>query len=597
MSDHKDSPDAVYALRLFCKFFIVLISLLLPIKFGSVLYTTTIETFPDSFLGWLISPWPTALLPLLSGTALLLTVVSFPLPCYRNKWWLLTIPWLAVVLLLLPALFNSTELERATLFIGNLLSAASLGMAGFIVLFNDKKFAHWLFISVICGAVLISLEAWYEVPGGGLEDALEFAEQQAEQGGYELPPEYRTRLLEKRASGPFVYPNSFAAHLILILPLSLITVWRYSSKLEPGHVSRWFCSALFLAVTVPALYWSGSRAALLALAGGIGAAFLLSRQSLKRKLLFIGIALLLAASGYLAVNKGRSVASAEARLDYWQTAVEIYLEHPVTGAGLGEFFPWYMRLLPEGAEKTRLPHNFFLLFVSEAGVLGFIAAMLLLSLPFWFTKIDKWREENHNAQGSAMIFALQSGLFAWLLHSLADFNLHIPGTLAMMALIIILLPTVIAKEETELPDSYRETGDKTGIGKNTILQKSLIILLAIVTLAGAWRLPGQHTYNELLRASQNPETGLDKIIRLTEQAARQLPLSPYPYITLSQKAEAEQAYTITEEALSQAVQRTPHRGALWEELAKVRKRLGMTEAAKEAGRNAERWQNRPADYN
>lgn len=580
-------------MRIASKSLLAVVIFLLPLKFGSVLYTTTIGIFPESTMAWLLSPWPPSLLPVLAGLALASVAIAFPFPPCRNKYWLPAAPWLIVTVLLLPALFKTAELDRGLLFLWNLLSAGTLGVAAMIVLADEKTFGHWILAAVICGTLFASLEAWYEIPGGGLEEALEYAEQQAEQGGYELPPEYRSRLREKRASGPFVYPNSLAAHLILVLPLGLAAVWRFGSKLEPGRISRWVCSILFLLITAPALYWSGSRAALLALAGGLGIAFLAGRRSFKRKVLFIGIAGMLAVGGYLAVNKGRSPASAEARLQYWRAAVEIFGEYPLTGAGLGEFFPWYMRLLPEGAEKTRLTHNFFLLFAAEAGITGIIAGITLLSVPFWLQRVPRKQSGQCCVESDLLLkFTLRAGLFAWLLHSLADFNIHIPGTVAMTAVLIPL--ALMLKDDGSVADNgyaagYAARHAETG-SSGQILRKSSILLLAVLSLCGGWQLPGQYNYNKAIRLSDDPQVSLDSVREIAEKAAQQLPFSPYPYVTLSQRAEAQGAYTIAETALSKAVQRVPHRGGLWEKLAKLRLRLGMEEAAESAEQKAAVWQ-------
>lgn len=67
--------------------------------------------------------------------------------------------------------------------------------------------------------------------------------------------------------------------------------------------------------------------------------------------------------------------SAEARVERFLTAFELWGDHPIFGGGIGSF-----GILYHGYEYSDYPHNIFLEFLSEQGIFGFIIFCLLLLL-------------------------------------------------------------------------------------------------------------------------------------------------------------------------------------------------------------------------
>ena len=239
--------------------FTALIIFLLPIKFGNVLYPGTIGLFPLSALEWVVTQWPPSLFPLLSGLSLISVVLTYPLPSLTKRLWLVPASWLVPLILSLPALGVSTEISRAAHFLWNLLATATLSAAVLIIIRYKRKFGAWVLLAVAAGSMLTAADAWYEVVGGGLEDTLAYMQEQAQITGVEISSGVRERLLEGRASGLFVYPNSLAAYLVMVIPIGVLAVWRLGKHFEPVSISRPLFAGVFLFVTIPALVWSGSR--------------------------------------------------------------------------------------------------------------------------------------------------------------------------------------------------------------------------------------------------------------------------------------------------------------------------------------------------
>lgn len=68
--------------------------------------------------------------------------------------------------------------------------------------------------------------------------------------------------------------------------------------------------------------------------------------------------------------------SAGSRLDYYQTAVELWQSAPLTGHGYGSF-----AVLNRGVDARHYPHNILLEVLSELGLVGFILLASLLAYP------------------------------------------------------------------------------------------------------------------------------------------------------------------------------------------------------------------------
>jgi len=173
-----------------------------------------------------------------------------------------------------------------------------------------------------------------------------------------------------------------------------------------GHQKKWiknFLHVVFLAIIIISLYI------------GIGAA--LDRFALDRLL-------------------------QEQRPLYWANTIGILSEFPIFGAGLGTFTSIY----PDFEQSGRLvriehAHNDYLEYLAELGVVGFL--LLLGGILFIFvTSFLVWRLRRYpQAKGLAL-----GGIIAViniLIHSIVDFNLHIPANMALFS-VVLSLTVVIA---------------------------------------------------------------------------------------------------------------------------------------------------------
>jgi O-antigen ligase len=233
--------------------------------------------------------------------------------------------------------------------------------------------------------------------------------------------------------GPYVNRNHFAGFVELILPLALV-------PLVLGRVrrERWPVVGLFAVVPIGALFLSVSRGGIVSF--GVELAVLAVAMMWQRtagKQLFAGAAVLLTALllvSWLGVGqllqRFSSFQSLEAtagkrasmRRDTWQ----IFLQHPVAGTGLGTLqivFPPYESLYD--GKIVNHTHNDYLEALAETGLLGGLCCAWFLGV-LLSESLKRLRHDNNSFAGTLQL----SGLVAcvgFLVHSLVDFNLHIPS--------------------------------------------------------------------------------------------------------------------------------------------------------------------------
>jgi hypothetical protein len=168
--------------------------------------------------------------------------------------------------------------------------------------------------------------------------------------------------------GTFTLANTLAAYLLLVLVPLAASAWSSASARV-----RWPALAL-IALGVAALAGTASKGAYLALAAAAGCAWWLLASGWRRwPPLALGAAALAALALAPHLRAGLE-ASAAVRWEYWQGALALIGEAPLSGHGLGGFASNALRVMPLSAEPTRVVHNEFL----EAWVDGGALAALLL---------------------------------------------------------------------------------------------------------------------------------------------------------------------------------------------------------------------------
>ncbi len=569
---------------LFSTFYIAAVILIAPFKFGSVVNTTGIGFYPQTGFAWIFSPWPPFLLPAVTGIALGLSMWSglsiFPRDFSRYKHLLLPIASLTIVSFI--GIIRTTEYDAAILFIWYLIAVLNFVLAVFIQLRNHPT-ARTLFLgSIAVGTVLLIVSGLNQVMYG-FDETRELAIRLAREENRQLTPDLLNRLNQTRVFATFTYPNNYAAHLILTLPITIYSTWSFARKFNPVRVSQMVLTTVMTATSMLVLTLSGSRGAVCSLFIATAAIILADRRIVRvlsdrsrRMIPFVAVCLIsIFGVAVFMVSKDRDFASIGARFDYYQAALKMFLHAPLLGVGLGEFFPWYMRLKPPGAEETRLVHNLFLNFLSQCGLFGGIAAGYFLLQPLLI--LNAVITEKLRAVSFPVSVAGLAGCLAWNIHSLTDFNIQIPGTV----LIASILPLLIIRTPHSQPEKLALRFIPGGV-------RVIFVGLVVIGLCCVIRIPGERSYQRFYSRVYE-EAALEDIIHEVQNIARLLPNSPYPWDLLGRIAIQKNNYPVAEMAFTEALQRTPHRASYSAYMSRCFLAKGDLKSAEESIAHALTW--------
>jgi O-antigen ligase len=251
---------------------------------------------------------------------------------------------------------------------------------------------------------------------------------------------YRELTLGGTFFGPYVNRNHFAGFIELTVPIGLaLIVFR-------GLRRDLLPLATLLAITpVAALVLSASRGGIISFAFGMAVLALLAwtRPSHEhRRVATLGVVALAALALVVWVGAGGAIERFSnrsggtpfgRRLSMARGAEQIFRDHPIIGSGLGTLvvvYPKYETVY-DGLVVEHV-HNDYMELLSETGLLGALCGVSFLVLLWREARKNFWAEQGYFSRG------LRAGAIAalscLLVHSLVDFNLHIPANAVLFLL-------------------------------------------------------------------------------------------------------------------------------------------------------------------
>ena len=187
-------------------------------------------------------------------------------------------------------------------------------------------------------------------------------------------------------------PNLIGTALVLLAPLVVSIAW------SAGGRRRWLGVALGVASAL-AIFVSGSRGAWLGVGVGVlvGLALYVTRPGYPRErvslrgwsarakahrrwVLPIGLAAVGAALFAPSLIRRLEQGGATLRFDLWQSALTIFAEYPLLGAGPGTWVQLKVAANPDGVPNLILPHahQLYVQAAAELGVVGLLAGAVLV---------------------------------------------------------------------------------------------------------------------------------------------------------------------------------------------------------------------------
>jgi O-antigen ligase len=261
--------------------------------------------------------------------------------------------------------------------------------------------------------------------------------------------------------GPYVNRNHFAGFVELVLPVALVPL--VMGKVRKEH---WFLVALFAVMPLGALFLAASRGGIISFAAEMAVLVLLMilRRAGGKHVLAGGVVLLVAflLVSWLGVQqileRFSSLQSLEVsvgkrasmRADTWR----IFLAHPLAGTGLGTLqmaFPPYESLYD--GKIVNHTHNDYLEALAETGIAGGLCCAWFLGVLF----VGSLRRLLLLNSSFAAVLHLSGlvGCCGLLVHSLVDFNLHIPANALLFFLMACLATGEISPSTAKTQGSGR----------------------------------------------------------------------------------------------------------------------------------------------
>lgn len=241
----------------------------------------------------------------------------------------------------------------------------------------------------------------------------------------------------------FGSPNLIATFLLLLAPLGAV--------IATQRFGRWAGAGLVV-LAVIAIVITGSRGGYLGLAAATGVAFAVSLPWLWSRLASVrerlgstrlvglavgGAAAVAIAAVVLAPSVlGRlTLSGAELRGWYWRSATELFERSPLTGTGPGTWAQLKLAEALPGEANYSVPHAHSLYFqtISEVGILGAGALLLLVAVFLWrsvqvYRRGDVWTR--------MQVVAVLVGLAGLVAQQIPDYLMNLPGVTLVAGLLI-----------------------------------------------------------------------------------------------------------------------------------------------------------------
>jgi len=134
-------------------------------------------------------------------------------------------------------------------------------------------------------------------------------------------------------------------------------------------------------------------------------------------------------------------------------ALRVFRDHRWVGAGLGSLetvYPRYQSVLPERIVDHA--HNDFAELMAETGIAGLALALIGVGI-FFFGAFHKFKLKFDDL-GGCIRLGSAVGCCGVLVHSISDFNLHIPANAAWFVVCVTISQLPVP---TRLPELFRNT--------------------------------------------------------------------------------------------------------------------------------------------
>lgn len=132
---------------------------------------------------------------------------------------------------------------------------------------------------------------------------------------------------------------------------------------------------------------------------------------------------------YNAISQKHFISSFSQRLNFDQSAADIFIDHPWIGTGLNTFQNMYGQYYHTIIEQPRYAHNYYLQTAAELGIFGIIGLALFIVLAA--RRIVRTLGEQKDRSAFPLRFGLALGVLGSAIHALFDFGWQFPAVFLM----------------------------------------------------------------------------------------------------------------------------------------------------------------------
>ena len=259
----------------------------------------------------------------------------------------------------------------------------------------------------------------------------------------------------KRASGTYICPNHLAGFLEMILPIGL--AYTLMGRIKPlTRILVGYASLVILAgigVSVSRGGWIATGVALIVFFATLIKYRAYRLPAILALVVLLGLASVFVVKAHQSRKRfGEIFVSGKIeniRFRLWRPAIELWKENRWWGAGPAHFDYRFRQFRPGDVQlRPDRVHNDYLNTLADWGIVGTVlvgAAWVLL-----YAGVAKtWKFVHHQSNDLSsrssnrftFILGASTGLLAILLHSVVDFNMHIPANAVLAVILMALLST------------------------------------------------------------------------------------------------------------------------------------------------------------
>lgn len=291
----------------------------------------------------------------------------------------------------------------------------------------------------------------------------------------------KQRIYSKRIFSTLVYPNTFAGLLIMIIPVLIALI-----KSEKKYRSYLIASLLLM---LSNLVLTRSVGAFICL---IAASFIMllfvSDPGLKnfRRIFFLFTIIAAGLLAFIVYLRGLNTLLPEINLkvESWLRIIDIIKHNPIFGSGPGSFESTYNDPLFGKAGFLKYGHNFILQVTMETGLIGL--SLLVFTGYTAYNSIIRNFYFLRTPNKKILVFSMLTGLTAFLLHNLVDFDIY---NFEITIVFLVLLATLMSQVNIGLIQlkkiklSYL-LGINPGRRRSIIFYAILLVLLLCAVTGG-----------------------------------------------------------------------------------------------------------------